>query len=82
MTQVTAKQYFAYALSQLGDTKDGKGIEAKKFYHCLRLLQEAEAIVNGGHPRVWWEGEEREKLLAVRAYASNGPPVALFRILI
>lgn len=64
----------AYAMSQLGDTKDGKGIETKKFYHCLRLLKEAVTIVSGGHPRVWWEGEERQFLLDVRGCALTHTP--------
>lgn len=66
MTQVTATQYVSYAMSQLGDTEHGKGIETKKFYHCLRLLKEAVTVIGGGHPRVWWDGDDRQFLLDVR----------------
>ena len=68
MTQVTANQYYDYAKSQIADLREGKGVESKKFYHCIRLLKEALAIVSGGHPRVWWEAEERERLLEIRGY--------------
>jgi predicted nucleotidyltransferase len=47
MTQQTLKHYAAYGLSQLSDLNKKKGGESKKFYHALRLLQEAENIATG-----------------------------------
>jgi hypothetical protein len=53
---VTVDQYVSYALSQVGDYLKGKGAKppAKKFYHALRLMQEARRIVTHGAPRVWY----------------------------
>jgi hypothetical protein len=39
----------------------------KKYYHTLRLLNEAKRIVAFEEPKVWIEGEERDLLMQVRA---------------
>lgn len=35
-------------------------------YNALRLLQVAHGVLDGRSLRLWWEGEEREALMAVR----------------
>ena len=66
LTKQTVKQYIGYAQAQVSDQKRGKGVKTKKFYHALRLLNDAERIVRGEPPRVFVEGEEREYLMRVR----------------
>jgi predicted nucleotidyltransferase len=38
----------------------------KPFYHAFRLTREAKRMLEGLPPRVWWEGAEREELMAIR----------------
>jgi len=38
----------------------------KPLYHALRLTREAQRMLNGETPRVWWDGAEREELIAIR----------------
>jgi hypothetical protein len=35
-------------------------------YNALRLLQVAHGVLDGRSLRLWWEGEEREAIMAVR----------------
>jgi hypothetical protein len=52
--------------SQLVDRQSGKGNPTKKYYHALRLLGEAERILNGESPKVWLDGAERQLILDIR----------------
>eukprot|EP01121_Diplochlamys_sp_Union-15-3_P010745 TRINITY_DN3047_c0_g1_i1.p1 TRINITY_DN3047_c0_g1~~TRINITY_DN3047_c0_g1_i1.p1 ORF type:complete len:368 (+),score=59.54 TRINITY_DN3047_c0_g1_i1:479-1582(+) len=45
---------------------EGKGKESKKLYHALRLLREAERIIDSHEPLVYLEGAAREELLNLR----------------
>jgi len=38
----------------------------KNLYHAIRLITEAKRMVEGNAPKVWWEGKEREYLMAIR----------------
>lgn len=43
----------------------------KPLYHALRLTREAQRMLNGEPPRVWWDGAEREALMAIRTGQSG-----------
>jgi predicted nucleotidyltransferase len=64
LTQVTCKQYVKFAQSQIFAPEP----TAKQFYHAIRLLTEAERIVLGHEPQVWFADgtEEKEFLMSVR----------------
>jgi len=53
---------------------------SKNLYHALRLLFEAENILNTNAPKVVLEGEQREVLLKLRAALSEAPPKDLLEL--
>jgi len=48
------------------DWKKNPGKDIKNLYHAIRLITEAKRMVEGNAPKVWWEGKEREYLMAIR----------------
>mmetsp|Transcript_38931 Transcript_38931/g.98143 ORF Transcript_38931/g.98143 Transcript_38931/m.98143 type:complete len:550 (-) Transcript_38931:66-1715(-) len=66
LTREVFSQYMSYAKSQLIDQDAGKGNPTKKYYHAMRLLGEAERILNGDSPKVWLDGAERELIMSIR----------------
>lgn len=73
LSKKAVKQYLGYAEGQLKRLKAGKCLHTKgsEFsekwaYHAVRLLGDAELIVNGLHPVVWKEGQEHTYLMKIR----------------
>ena len=73
LTQTVVKQYLGYSQAQLQRLRHGKpvhskgGLPGEKWcYHMVRVAWDAERIALGGEPKVWKEGEEKEKLMAIR----------------
>eukprot|EP00026_Physarum_polycephalum_P004913 Phypoly_transcript_04939.p1 GENE.Phypoly_transcript_04939~~Phypoly_transcript_04939.p1 ORF type:complete len:562 (+),score=105.19 Phypoly_transcript_04939:362-2047(+) len=66
LSKSVISQYLSYVHSQLKDIQKGEGEKKKKYYHALRLLGEAKRMVEGGVPKVWIDGEERDFLLSIR----------------
>lgn len=67
------KQYLGYSMAQLQRLRHGKpvhskgGLPGEKWcYHMVRTAWDAERIARGGEPKVWKDGEEKEKLMAIR----------------
>lgn len=67
------KQYLGYSQAQLQRLRHGKpvhskgGVPGEKWcYHMVRVAWDAERIARGEEPKVWKEGEEKEKLMAIR----------------
>jgi hypothetical protein len=67
------KQYLGYSMAQLQRLRHGKpvhskgGVPGEKWcYHMVRVAWDAERISRGDEPKVWKDGEEREKLMAIR----------------
>lgn len=76
LCQTVVKQYLGYSLAQLGRLRHGKpvhskgGVPGEKWcYHMVRVAWDAERIAKGGEPKVWKDGEEKEKLMAIRTGA-------------
>lgn len=70
------KQYLGYAQAQLHRYERSQPVHAKGgvpgekwCYHMVRVAWDAERIARGEGPLVWKEGEEREKLMAIRTGA-------------
>jgi uncharacterized protein (DUF2237 family) len=70
------KQYLGYSVAQLQRLRHGKpvhshgGIPGEKWcYHMVRVAWDAERIAFGGEPKVWKDGAEKEKLMAIRTGA-------------
>lgn len=70
------KQYLGYSMAQLQRLRHGKpvhskgGVPGEKWcYHMVRVAWDAERIAMGGEPKVWKDGEEKEKLMAIRTGA-------------
>lgn len=73
LCQTVVKQYLGYSQAQLQRLRHGKpvhskgGVPGEKWcYHMVRVAWDAERIARGEEPKVWKEGEEREKLMAIR----------------
>jgi len=66
LSKNVVSHYLSYVNSQLKDIQRGDGEKKKKYYHAIRLLGETERIVDGGLPKVWMDGAEREFLLNIR----------------
>lgn len=73
LSQAVVKQYLGYSQAQLQRLRHGKpvhskgGLPGEKWcYHMVRVAWDAERIALGGEPKVWKEGEEKEKLMAIR----------------
>lgn len=60
------KQCLAFAQGQIKQAETKPEANGKKVYNALRLLQVAHGVLDGRSLRLWWEGEEREALMAVR----------------
>ncbi len=67
------KQYLGYSVAQLQRLRHGRPVHAtggvpgeKWCYHMVRVAWDAERIAQGDEPKVWKEGEEKEKLMAIR----------------
>ena len=67
LSQSVVFHYLGYIKSQLKQYAADKGVSTKKLYHVIRLLGEVERIASGGHPVVRMQGEERDRLMAIRA---------------
>jgi hypothetical protein len=73
LTKHTVEQYLGYAKGQLTNMKRGGRLHTKGgsynekwAYHMIRILSDAERIVEGAEPLVWKDGSERDRLMAVR----------------
>lgn len=73
LTAKAVKQYLGYSKAQLERFRNSKpvhskgGVPGEKWcYHMVRVAWDAERIARGEPPLVWKEGEEREKLMAIR----------------
>jgi hypothetical protein len=73
LTKRSVEQYLGYARGQLTNLKHGSRLHTKGgafnekwAYHMLRILYDAERIVDGNEPMVWKDGPERDRLMAVR----------------
>ncbi len=67
------KQYLGYSVAQLQRLRHGKSVHSKGgapgekwCYHMVRVAWDAERIAQGGEPKVWKEGDEKAKLMAIR----------------
>jgi len=67
------KQYLGYSTAQLQRFRHSKpvhskgGVAGEKWcYHMVRVAWDAERIAQGGEPKVWKDGEEKAKLMAIR----------------
>lgn len=76
LTGNVVRQYLGYSVAQLQRLRHGRpvhskgGVPGEKWaYHMARVAWDAERIAAGGEPKVWKDGEEREKLMAVRTGA-------------
>jgi hypothetical protein len=70
------RQYLGYSVAQLQRLRHGKsvhstgGVPGEKWcYHMVRVAWDAERIAEGGEPKVWKDGEEKDKLMAIRTGA-------------
>lgn len=70
------KQYLGYSVAQLQRFRHAKpvhskgGVAGEKWcYHMVRVAWDAERIAQGGEPKVWKDGEEKAKLMAIRTGA-------------
>jgi predicted nucleotidyltransferase len=74
LSKESVQQYVGYAEGQLKRLKAGSclhtkgcGYNEKWAYHLMRLLIDAQRIVEGGEPLVWKEdGPERDFLMSIR----------------
>ena len=64
----TLQQYISYAISKFFDSETESN---KNYYHCIRLLSEANQIAFGKPPNVWFEGQLREFLMNIRTGKHN-----------
>jgi len=69
----TMRQYLGYAQGQLRRLENklplkttGHEYNTKWAYHIARLSDDAFAMAGGGQPEVWYEGQRRDKYLAIR----------------
>ncbi len=69
----TVEQYLGYANEQMKKLARGSGLHSKggvygeKWgYHMYRVVTDALRIAQGGEPRVWKDGAERETLMQIR----------------
>lgn len=81
VNKLTVAQYTSFASFELHEAekkkKAAKATEVtlashgKPLYHGLRLAREAKRMQQGLPPRVWWEGDDREELMAIRTGKSG-----------
>jgi hypothetical protein len=81
INKFSARQYVSFASFELHEAKKKSSAESdpskalsaasKPLYHGLRLAKEARAIIEGRGPRVYWTGDEREELMAIRTGKSG-----------
>lgn len=76
LCQNVVKQYLGYSQAQLQRFRHSKpvhskgGVAGEKWcYHMVRVAWDAERIAMGGEPKVWKDGQEKEKLMAIRTGA-------------
>jgi uncharacterized protein (DUF2237 family) len=76
LCKTVVKQYLGYSVAQLQRLRHSKpvhskgGIPGEKWcYHMVRVAWDAERIALGGEPKVWKDGEEKERLMAIRTGA-------------
>jgi uncharacterized protein len=76
LCKTVVKQYLGYSVAQLERFRHSKpvhskgGVAGEKWcYHMVRVAWDAERIARGDEPKVWKDGEEREKLMAIRTGA-------------
>ena len=76
LTQNVVKQYLGYSVAQLQRLRHGKpvhskgGVPGEKWcYHMVRVAWDAERIAMGGEPMIWKDGQEKERLMAIRTGA-------------
>jgi len=62
----TLDQYVSYSRGKVMEWKKNPGKDIKNLYHAIRLISEAKRMVEGNPPKVWWEGKDREHLMAIR----------------
>lgn len=70
------RQYLGYSQAQLQRFRHSKpvhskgGVAGEKWcYHMVRVAWDAERISRGDEPKVWKDGPEKEKLMAIRTGA-------------
>lgn len=70
------KQYLGYSQAQLKRFRGSQpvhskgGVAGEKWcYHMVRVAWDAERIAQGDEPKVWKDGIEKEKLMAIRTGA-------------
>ena len=73
LTATVVRQYLGYSLAQLQRFRNSKpvhskgGVAGEKWcYHMVRVAWDAERIAKGGEPKVWKDGDEKAKLMAIR----------------
>lgn len=73
LSESVVKQYLGYSQAQLQRFRHSKpvhskgGVAGEKWcYHMVRVAWDAERIATGGEPKTWKDGEEKEKLMAIR----------------
>lgn len=69
LSQSVVHHYIGFVRAQLSQYKKSKVV--KKLYHVVRLLGEIDRIVAGGEPRVRMVGDERDRLMRIRAGDCN-----------
>lgn len=73
LTHTVVKQYLGYSNAQLQRLRHGKSVHSKGgvpgekwCYHMVRVAWDAERIARGEEPKVWKDGDEKAKLMAIR----------------
>jgi hypothetical protein len=73
LCMTVVKQYLGYSTAQLQRLRHSKpvhskgGLPGEKWcYHMVRVAWDAERIALGGEPKIWKDGDEKEKLMAIR----------------
>lgn len=73
LTANVVKQYIGYSVAQLHRLRHGRpvhshgGVPGEKWsYHMVRVAWDAERIAKGGEPKVWKDGDEKQKLMEIR----------------